>query len=595
MADPVILPSGGVKAAVTVDSPDSTTVEIIAWPEGVKGTRINLRSAFTVDGSTPVDPGPPGGGSGYTIGEEIKYQVVSPQKISEGGVPVRPYVMKIFVRAENVIDPTGDFVEATWEINFPADINHVNGITPTAIINGKKQQIPVTTGPTETIDGARTISTTTHVAELNVNDPFYFQVLARIEGPPGSVGQGLVHLVTSEEPAAPPTLPSYVAPFDGALDIGEELNVRGPEQGRTFRDDLATRKLYAKIRATDSNNTNLIHEAHLELDLVAGSTMTTFDVLVRRNNEIFNLFDLPIVSGAYELEAGDAEQVEVVLRPTGIPGTQTVIRGAFAGASDAAPTFLDVTSAVAFDENGQIFFLSAEFVLGIFGVDKKASLIDLIPAKDFRSLYGGLVHVLVDGTSTVNLSNTIQHAFDLRIKVPENVTDITFTYLNSANPDDILPIQAGTDVNGTITGSGTAIDPFILPVDAPEQLQVFATPEQTDDVSLAWLQTGYAYRAAPVQLIYPFEPDTWDRAFTRLQRFNVLPNPTTPGQQGLRPPRGDELILASGGTPVGGLGVDPGYSTVICLYARAQSVVNEDNVVEKTIYVRIADPVVLGP
>jgi hypothetical protein len=96
-----------------------------------------------------------------------------------------------------------------------------------------------------------------------------------------------------------------------------------------------------------------------------------------------------------------------------------------------------------------------------------------------------------------------------------------------------------------------------------------------------------------VDILYPSTPEGWKRAFTRLQQANILPHPAAPGTPALRPPRGDELIVMSGGTPVGDPGVDVGYSNKIRLYARAQAVANQDNFKEADVYIRVADPSVL--
>lgn len=44
---------------------------------------------------------------------------------------------------------------------------------------------------------------------------------------------------------------------------------------------------------------------------------------------------------------------------------------------------------------------------------------------------------------------------------------------------------------------------------------------------------------------------------------------------------------------MGDPGAEPGYSGLIRLHARAQSVANEDDVLEKEIFIKIVDPIVL--
>lgn len=580
------------KGPVTIDSPDSTTIEVIAASVGAKGTRVNMRSSFTIDGSDPVvNPTDPA--SGYTMGEEQKYQVYPPTKIAVGGLPTRPYTIKMLVEASNVVSEE-DVVLAEFSIILSPSTEHITGLAPSVIVNKTKTLLTLTSQAT-TLDAGKTVVTSTYIADIVVNDPIPFQVLTRVLGPPGSQGKGQMLKVTAEEPDPPPPLPGYGAPFEGLLKVGDEFNVFGPSRGRTFREEMTTRKLYAKVRAIDNENLNNVHVAVLELNIIAANTLTALSVLVRRNREIFVLEDLPTVAGAYELEAGDTDTVEVLLQPNGTPGTQALIRGLFTAPPTDPPELDAITDVVSFGENGAPSFAAADtsVFLGVFAIDRKAALLPAQAAGEFRALTGGLLQVIADATSAVNLGNTIQKVFKLNIVVPTTLTAMSFRYVNSRNPDAVLPLQAGTDINGTITGDGSYDNPFVLNVDKPEQLQIFAVPEQSSDTDLAWVQTGYAFNENPVDVLYPVAPETWKRAFTRLQRVNVLPHPAQPGTQGLRPPRGDELILMSGGTPVGDPGINPGFSNRIRLYARGQTVANQDDVREKTVFVIVADPSVL--
>lgn len=586
------------KTPLTIDSPDSTTIEVVAAATGAKGTRFNFRSDFTVDGSPPsIDPADPP--SGYTMGEEQKYQVLPPTKIAIGGVPIRPYTIKMLVEASNVVSPD-DVVLANFDIVLSASTEHITGLAPSIIVNKTKIQLTLTSQAT-TIDAGKTVVTSTYIADIAVNDPIPFQVLARILGPPGSQGKAQVLKVVTTEPDPPPTLPGYGATPEGLLRVGDEFDVFGPDRGRDFREEFTARKLYAKIRAIDNENLNNVHVAVLELNIIAEDTLTALNVLVRRNRELFALESLDSVFDATDgliarqLEAGDADTIEVLLQPNGIPGTQAMIRGLFTSPPSAAPTLEPITDVVEFGSNGEPGFSAADgtIFLGIFAIDRRAGLVAAQAAGEFRILTGGILQVIADATSAVNLGNTIQKVFNLRIVVPTTLEYMRFVYVNSRNPNDVLPLEAGTDINGTITGDGTHDNPFILNVDKPEQLQVFAVPQQNSDVDLAWVQTGYAFNDNPVDVLYPVAPETWKRAFTRLQRVNILPHPAAPGTPSLRPPRGDEIVLMSGGTPVGDPGVDPGFSNLITLYARGQTVANQDDVKEATIYLIVADPSVL--
>lgn len=580
------------KPTLTIDSPDTTTIEVIAAAIGAKGTRVNIKSSFEDDGSTPVIlPIEPA--SGYTLGEVQKYQVVPPQPISVGGDPARPYTLKMRVEAENLLAPA-DQVQATFDIIFAPSSDHVTGLAPSVYIN-RTQTLLTLTSQSTAPDGPKTVVTTNYVATLVVNDPVPFQVVCRVLGPPASLGTGAITVVTGD---TPPALPSYVT-FDGVSKVDDTVNVFGPRSGGSFRNSSVTHVLHAKIRAVDQANLDNVFVAVLTLTIIASNVLTGLDVLVRRNKEIFNILDLPADLRGRILEAGDKDTVEVLLRPRGQLGNQAYLRGLFEPRNDAVQTSLNlapITDVLTFSDTGQLNPGDPVGAIGIFGIDKKAPLIPAMPAAQFRALYSDQINIIADATSTLNIYNSFAANFigpGLCIAVPEDVTSVSLLYVNSRNPDDILPLQAGTDVNGTITGAGTLDDPFIVPVDKPEQLQVFAVAEQSRADTFAWVQTGYAFNENPIDVLYPSVPEGWSRGFTRTQKVNILPHPAAPGTPSLRPPRGDELILISGGTPVGDPGVDVGYSNKIRLYARAQGVANEFNVKEVTVFIRVADPSVL--
>lgn len=587
----VLAPGVVSKNDLVLSSPDSTTIEVVARATGTKGTRFNIQSNFTLDGSSPVLP--PEGGSGYTIGAPQNYQVIPPRKLAVGGVPTRPYSINILTKAVNVANPEDTF-SAYIKLVIEDSIDHITGLVPIIFIQGQSRVFTPTAPIEEIIDGTKTIYRSTYVYQVLVPDPHYFELGVRLSGPPASLGVGEIHKKVTLEPEPPPVLPDYSAPVEGELEVGKVVNLYGPIQGFKIKAGNSSRHVFGALRVTDTNNTNLVHEAVIDFEVRSEDTLTDLSILVCRNRVPTPLDSLPVSGGAYLFEAGDNDNVEVVVQPLGVPGTQVFIRAAVVDGFSAPPVLSDITQAVSYSDEGTFTVNDEMDIIGFFGVDRKASIIPVQFGKAFRTKYpGGLVQIVVDGVSTSGLGNYIQKNVMLQIAVPKILTGIKFVYSNSQNPTEYLEIKAGTDVNGTITGTGTYDLPFLIPVDAPEQFQAFAIAEQSSTDFLAWVQTGYAYNEDTVSLFYPPFPESWSRAFSGTDRVNVVPSPAAPGTPRLRPPRGDELIIATGGVPVGDPGAEPGYSGLIRLHARAQSVANEDDVLEKEIFIKIVDPIVL--
>jgi hypothetical protein len=482
-------------------------------------------------------------------------------------------------------------------------MDHISGVVPlTQIGTAQAAMQPFSAAVTTWVDTKRII-TTVYKATLAVADLQYFDLVAKVVGAATSKALGRTHVRVSYEPDPPPTLPDYGAPFDGASEVDDLFTLLDERPtGRGFRGLRTTRKLYAKVRSEDSEDPNNIHEAEVELTIIPTVTVTGLNVLVRNQQSVMRLEELPVVDGAYEIMVGDLETIGVMLQPTGTLGEQAILRGRYATYDADPPTLQPIQDVVTYNTDAAAapFDVDDSASLGVFGIDRKADLLAPMMGIAFRRDYPtGLVQFIVDATSTDSLANTIQRSFKLRSVTPQTLTEIKFSYVNSRNPNDICLIRNnvsdGGDVNGVITGAGTFDDPYIIPVDMPEQFQAFAMAQQLFATSQAWVQTGYAFGTNPVDIIYPATPAAWKRAFDRSQRVGVVPHPVAPGTATLRPPTMAELMEASFGTPVGDPGTEVGYTGKIKLYARGQSLANELNVVEKTIVIRLADPTVLAP
>lgn len=588
-----------------VKGPNSTTIEIVADILGSRGTQVNVRAAFTTNGSLPAIS-PSAVASGYVIGDStvIRFEVYPPKFL---GAIVRPYVIRCLVEAVNAVDPA-DKVAVRFDVTVPISTDTILGMKPEIAVDGVTSVPALTTGPTTTIDGAKTVVTTRYVTAIIIQDPQVIQILGLVLGPANSIGTARLHLpAPAFSPPDPnyPTLPAYGAPFSGDLIVGEEAPLLGLARTHVYRGANANRKVFIRTRAEDLDDATRIYVMEMELDLQSHKTLLALDVLVHFNNALFPIEDLPQVSGIYQLTALDYDTVEIVVRASGDAGTQVVVRSVREVDPAPAPSFVAIGSIVTYDTatGVQKYGSNPDYLSGVFGIDDRVQVvgdIDLVTkqaiairANTFRALApGAALNFRVDATSTVNVSNTIQRTFSIRAIAPLIVTDVQFFYNNSRNPDAYLPVQAGTDVNGTIIGAGTLVSPFFIPVDKPEEIQFFAVVSVNPN-QLALVQTGFAYEPTILNELYPAQPHDWSRAFKNGDRVGIHPHPVPPGEQHNRPLTGEQFIIASGSKMVSAGGDSKSKSTK--LRALATGVGNAANVIDLSIWVRVHDPAVVVP
>lgn len=583
--------------------PDSTTVEVIASIEGTKGTQANVRSAFTVDGTNPtIAPGAPA--SGYSIGETVRYSVVAPRRIvAVGQLTNLRTSIKMIVEAVNAVRPANK-ITTTFQIDFPPVQDNITGLEPAFFKNGKRTVLPIDPSQTTTTvgGGGQTIVTHFVEGEVIIQDPESLQVAVRILGSENAQGEARLHFLPSPQGflPGPPTLPLLTAPTQGNLKVGDDLGLIGPLKGIELREDAASRTFYFAVRAIDDEDSMNVRELHGELILKSVPTVEKVDILVKVNDKVSLLEDLPTVMGpegtVHQIGLRDQDTIEIVARPTGLAGSQFVARVEAVRDETPFTPFPAMEAITFYNTQGVQEYLDARFMRGVFNIDSKVNVLGPLSGVQYRLIAPNkAVKFQVDATSTVNISNNLYREFRIQGTASAVVQGVEFYYVNSRNPDDILPIQAGVDVNGTITGSGTDSDPFIIDVDEPEQFVVYARPTFGGGGGLAFVQTGYAYDPNVVTELYPIAPETWNRAFGPDMNVLTLPHPVPPGAAPPRPLTGGEIIIASGSTIVGGGGLTPGVSKMIELKAVAIGVGASENAFTTVIYIHVKDPAVIFP
>lgn len=499
----------------------------------------------------------------------------------------------------------------------------------TAYAGGNPQFIAVTTR-TQVAASGRIITTTKFVGRIDTDDLDAMQALMPIISTGNASGDvNIQKAIVFDAPM--PGLPGIgVGPIVN-LRAGDVLGLEFPlssgikaiARGGEMRGNLPQRVFRAHVRAVDDENEANVHEALVEITFGQQPGIRQIDILVGVNGvfrPISELTDTTFAGNpAKSFQALDKDQVELLAVVHGNPAGFAVIRSFNVPQGTPPPSVAPLKNITQFDARGQPQFSDTSFIIGTFRNDKRVSLLP-VPIDPTRSAllaqvsYGvvsgmyfrqtlsnnGALRLYADATNIRNLQNALDRTSTLIAEAPLVIQDITFRYLNSRNPDQILPIAAGSDVNGTITGAGTSGNPFIIPVDKPEQFEIFATPlfDSNFPTPFAYMQGNVSFD--PNQMP-PLLPPTDERlAFGKnldgtLMKFTVLPAPTSKGRDAPRPSTGGELITNTGNTNDGGQPSSNtnGISRVYLVRVRAEGVGNANNVVQKDLYFRIKDPAVV--
>jgi hypothetical protein len=589
----------GGHSPVSIPGPDPTTIKVTATATGLTGTVVNIRSTFTTDGTAPVI-NPSSAASGYTIGDtQHIYDVVPPRFIVAPGQStfIRESI-RMAIAIENAATPQQDNLSATFQIDFPPAQPAITGWEPSVVIQGVRTKLTIDPTLTQvvTVSGA-TVTRNYVVQTVNVDDPDSIEVVAKLLGTTNSQGVADIVKRTAAQPASAPTLPSIPTSPDGTLIVGESLELLAATRGYVFRGAFSPRDFYVALRATDQGDQQNVQELFITLTVAPTTTLTALDVLIRRNATLTALEDLATVSGTYGtinlISTVDNDTLEILLQPQGTPGTQVTLREVHQVDGTAFPNFPPNSTNITYDPTtGVQSFTDKSNVIGIFNIDDKISILGPMTASSFRALSpGAALEFKADATSDVDLNNVILRTWRLQSISSPVLTGFTWYFRNSRTNQLVL-LTAGADPNhplNPITGTGTYLDPYVLRMGAPEQLEVFARPTISGG-NLAFLQTGYAYDPKLVTELFPGTPSQWGRAFSSADNVLVHPHPVPPGTDGNRPLTASQIILASGGTPIDGTGTNPGVSHKIDLKVVGTAANVADNVVTGEIWLVVKDP-----
>ncbi len=616
-----------------VTDKDTATVEVVCIPLGKGGTSVNFRSTFTADNTEPPTTALGTSDiSGAVIGTlETRYQAVPPRLIVAAGQSLFIRApLNVLVEATNAAKPS-EVVTARLKISF-VFAKALESLAGVVGVNGAPTNLtPDPTLTTVTIDGGgRTVTARTINATVSIQDIEFVQVLCRANGL--SSAENFVHIhratlfVNTINPADPITLPPITDPFDFDIRVGQQFSLVGPLRGLDARNKLITRGFRARIRAVDAENSLSVQELIINLTISSDTVLIAATPSVAVNGKLTPLNVAAGTSAApHVFDAIDADTVELIAqitaRNTGSgfgstnparPATATMfVRAAYVPDGDVMPAFPAPAGIVFITPDGQPALTNTAFVLGIFRVDQKVSLVSppSRPPPALPSVPGPVtaltlrrdialnraLRVRVDAFNTANINDYVFKEFVVRAQVRNLLTDTKFQYTNSQNPDLVLDLVAGAGPNGTITGAGTALDPFIIPVDKPEQFQLFVLPifAATATTPQAFMQGEYVFDPTPFIEYTPL--DDVIRAFGPAQKFNVIPAPVPVGQPPFRPPTGFELITATGNTDIDTLPASTynGRSRMYAARSKGVMVGNIGNIVERQVYFVILDPVVI--
>lgn len=603
------LPGAGIyHGIVTVTAPDYTTIEVIAAPIGSNNTQVNMRAGFSVDGSLPVASG---AYSGYQVGQIIQFEVYSPHRIATAGVPARPYTLRMVIEVQDVAAPANTIL-SYFSILFPSVPYGVTGVVPVVYLQGQAitaSQDPAHPPVTTVILGV-TKTITTYLMSISVPDPVNFQVVGNIFGPAFTANPDFVRFNLATSTTSQPADPSSGPTFQGDVPVNGNIPILPVQNGFAFRGGAASKTLYVALTAVDGNDNSNVMITRFQLTVTSAPTLASLANYVKVNGKITLVSALPTISGPFgpisTFTAGDNDTVEVLIQPQGAPGTQAVLRELHLADGISFPSFPSFASITSYDPaSGLQLYSDNSYIAGVFNID---NYVAVVPAKSglaFRELSGGgALAFQADAASTVNISNTVTTAFRIKAIAPIVINDIHFFYINSRNPTTILPILGSghIDVNNPspgITGLGTQLSPYVMQVDEPEQLIVYAIGTFPTGTGQAYFQTAYAYDTTtvdPTTDLLPAAPADWKRGYGPNQGALTFPHPVPPGTTTPNVPlTGAQIILASGGTPIGGIGPFPGVSNPIQLYAKATGVGSAENVVIRSIWLIIRDSAVSYP
>jgi hypothetical protein len=421
----------------------------------------------------------------------------------------------------------------------------------------------------------------------------------------------IINLATGQVLGLPFPLPG------GAKDIVRACDLRGTAPERIFR---------AHVRGVDDENESNVHESLIELTFGQNPGIREIDIQVGVNGVFRALADLTDITiggaPAKAFEALDKDQIELLAIVHGAPTVFSIVRSYNVPYGTPAPSVAPLKNITTWDARGQPTFADTNFIIGIFRCDKRVSLIaqpiDVTKSALLAQVNYGPVNgryfrqslsnnvalsLYVDATGMRNLQNALIKQVVLVAQAPTIVQDINFLYTNSRHPEYILPLannEPGGDINGIITGQGTPEDPLVVPVDKPEQFQIFGAPlfNPLFKTPLAFMQGNYTFE--PNQLPALLPPDEERLAFGlnkdgTSKLFTVMPQPISKGRPANKPPTGNELIVSTGNTDDNGQPASPtnGQSRVYQVQVRAEGVGNANNIVQKDLYLIIKDPAVL--
>lgn len=467
---------------VTIDGPDNLFYELRAFPLGATGARVGMWFSIATGGGAPTPPVTTTAGFRTAIDPaHPPFMSIVARTIGTPRQTVRAQVI-----AKDL--STGEATVANLTLLFGDAVDQITGIRlvfyKRAIGDAlEKPPTPLVLNATETAPGIWATTATVALQEQEVA-----QFVAEPLGPASSVGLArMTASISSTGTATDPATPTSASP---AIKPGSPFTLPAPldqfRRGRELYGTSSNKTYSIKVWALDTTDGANLQKLTATVTVGPLATLEALDILVQQSNvadgsvpRTRRLEELPVdVMGADNVRRIEARDFDT-LRIWGITRAPSTSRFVFVEQLQAASrprnAFLDPSALLTVDSTGTLVLVSgavdAPFLIGetspltAFPGGDEVELVRPAPmrAGDFAaSMNKEPAYFNVRAIDATNVHDYKDKVFLVRIVGPVLLASLQLRALLyderlSTSPAEI-PLVAG----GALSGTGTALDPFVL-------------------------------------------------------------------------------------------------------------------------------------